>query len=197
MPTHSRPSNGHNQINKDASITVKCCKVRENLKNYRKLDSLSEIDDAEISGYLNSKEEIIVKTILWEAINGNYKKAKKRKRTTETKKFASAEKFAKASEKVGLQKRSTRINYDALKLLGSDLAESSETALAITNDSDRVKYSSQGNTSHQMPRAEDSSYSEDQHCTNSFQDNDDFGCYSGEVGSQYDEPFYDEHFDLC
>ncbi|KAG6387891.1 hypothetical protein SASPL_153086 [Salvia splendens] len=86
----------------------------------RKSDRLHDIDDIEIVGYLNTKEEIHRKRILWEAMNEKCIKAKKQKVPTETKKSGAVKIATKTTEKVEPKKHSSRINYDALKSLGGD-----------------------------------------------------------------------------
>ncbi|XP_042004002.1 uncharacterized protein LOC121752958 isoform X2 [Salvia splendens] len=101
------------------------------IKN-RKSDKLHDIDDTEIVGYLNTKEEMHCKRILWEAMNEKCIKAKKQKIPAETKKSGAVKIATKTTEKVEPKKHSSRINYDALKSLGGDFerCESGESSKA-------------------------------------------------------------------
>ncbi|XP_073053307.1 uncharacterized protein [Primulina eburnea] len=110
-------STGHPEINKDISGFVKRFKQRRSRTNNHASDSLSDIDDAEVSRYLNTKEEMLYKRMLWEAINGKYVNEK----AAERKKGAPLKKAAKTMEKVKSTRRSSRINYEALKILNEEL----------------------------------------------------------------------------
>ncbi|KAL8521775.1 hypothetical protein ACS0TY_012069 [Phlomoides rotata] len=124
-----RKSDGAGDVRKDACGKSKSYRPRRNRnKDYSR--SLSDIDDAEISIYLNTKAEINLKRILWEAMNGTCTKAKKQKRITETK---TVKKDAKTYEKSVVRGQSSKINYDAYKLLNDEL--DSETAEIIRADS--------------------------------------------------------------
>ncbi|KAK6916923.1 hypothetical protein RJ641_017674 [Dillenia turbinata] len=84
------------------------------------LESFSNID-AEIIGYLNNKEEMHYKRIIWEAMYKEDEKEKGRKRARETKKNAPAKRAAKTTSPKKTEKRlSSKINYDALKKLLGD-----------------------------------------------------------------------------
>ncbi|XP_027080171.1 uncharacterized protein [Coffea arabica] len=63
-------------------------------------ESLSEIDDAEVIGYLNTKHEMRYKRILWEAMDRGFSKAKKPKLKAELKRSTSVDKAAKATPKI-------------------------------------------------------------------------------------------------
>ncbi|KAL3630020.1 hypothetical protein CASFOL_023004 [Castilleja foliolosa] len=172
---------------------VKTCKLSKKRKKDNQ-DSLSDIDDSEVVGYLNDKEVINYKRILWEAMNRNYTEAKKHKRTTETKKRALIKKAAKPTEKVEFQKRSSKINYDALKLLDDESIQVSETAQVVGADSSyahRTEDSPYGNISSHV--SDDDCYNEDD--ISYGEDNGKFdyrdGCYEYE-----DEHYNDENFDF-
>ncbi|XP_048438767.1 uncharacterized protein LOC125476548 isoform X1 [Pyrus x bretschneideri] len=60
-------------------------------------ESLSDIDDSEVAGYLNSKEAARFKRFIWEVLNKDYDQGKSRKRARKAKKAAPAEKTAKVS----------------------------------------------------------------------------------------------------
>ncbi|KAL3818434.1 hypothetical protein ACJIZ3_004339 [Penstemon smallii] len=125
------PSTRHRDIKNGNCGMAKRSKTKRSTKE-NESDSLSDIDDAEIIGYLNNKKEMQFKSLLWEAINRNYMNAKKQKRTIETKKGGSVKKTAKTAEKVDTQKRSSRINYDALKMLDDELEQGTESAEITT-----------------------------------------------------------------
>ncbi|KAI3468378.1 hypothetical protein Pfo_025041 [Paulownia fortunei] len=193
------PSTGHRDINKNTCGMVKSYKLRRNRIKDNESDGLSDIDDAEVFGYLNTKEEIHYKRILWEAMNGKYTKAKKQKRTTETKKGVSVKKAAKTTEKVEFQRPSSRINYDALKILNDELKQGSEMDQIIRADSyaHGTENSPDGNISHGMHGSNGSSYKEDQHDISYCKDNETFGHHDGEMCHEYgDELFNDEYFDF-
>ncbi|KZV39923.1 hypothetical protein F511_26919 [Dorcoceras hygrometricum] len=92
----SGASTGHPDINKDISGVVRRCKKRRNQTKTNALDSLSDIADAE---------------------------AKKHKKAAERKKGALPKKASKAMEKVKSPMRSSKINYDALKILDEELVK--------------------------------------------------------------------------
>ncbi|KAK6158713.1 hypothetical protein DH2020_006027 [Rehmannia glutinosa] len=170
------PSTGNQDINKDICGMVKSYKL--NIKrNKSNQDSLSDIDDAEVAGYLNTK-------------------AKKQK-TTETKKGVSVKKAAKTTEKVD-QKPSSRINYDALKLLNDELNQGSETSQIVGADSSyahRTENSPYGNISHHG--SNEGSYNEVQYDISSSRDDETLVHRDGEMYNEYgDEQLDDEYFDF-
>ncbi|XP_075489191.1 uncharacterized protein LOC142528036 isoform X2 [Primulina tabacum] len=114
-------STGHPDINKGISGVVKRFKQRRSRTNNHASDSLSDIDDAEVSRYLNTKEEMHYKRMLWEDINGKY--VNKQKKAAERKKGSPLKKAAKTMEKVKstVSRRSSRVNYEALKILNEEL----------------------------------------------------------------------------
>ncbi|PIN12459.1 hypothetical protein CDL12_14937 [Handroanthus impetiginosus] len=167
-------------------------------KKDNETDSLSDIDDAEVSGYLNTKEEIHFKSLLWEAVNRNYTKAKKQKRTTETKKSVNVRKAAKTAKKVEFQRPSSRINYDALRMLNDELEKDPETAQIISTDSytHRTENSPYGNISN---GSNDGSYNEDQHQHHiHFYKDNGTSCHDDdEMYHEFgDEQANDEYFDF-
>ncbi|XP_039070460.1 uncharacterized protein LOC120217438 isoform X2 [Hibiscus syriacus] len=90
-------------------------------------DDFSDINDAEISGYLNNKTEMLFKKLMWEAINKCYAK-KKIKPATEKEssaKNAVAGRMASVKEKEPENKKrlSSKINYDALEKLTDGIPE--------------------------------------------------------------------------
>ncbi|KAB2078303.1 hypothetical protein ERO13_A06G141400v2 [Gossypium hirsutum] len=73
-------------------------------------DDLSDINDAEITGYLNNKKEMLFKKFIWEAMNKDYQK--------------------------GL---SSKINYDALEKLNNEPEEKDSEKAKEGIDSNRDK----------------------------------------------------------
>ncbi|KAK4435729.1 hypothetical protein Salat_0736400 [Sesamum alatum] len=181
------PSTGDWDISKDTCGIVKGYKLKRNRTKNNESDSFSDIDDAEVLGYLNKKEEFYYKRILWEAMHGNYTEAKKQKRTTETKKVVSVKKAAKTTKKAEVQRPSSRINYDALKILNDELGQSSEAAQMISSDS----YGSKNkNSPYGVDGSKDSDMS---YC----KDDEGFVHQDGEMYNEYgDEYVDDEHFDF-
>ncbi|CAL2252607.1 unnamed protein product [Prunus armeniaca] len=88
-------------------------------------ESLSDIDDAEVVGYLNSKQAALFKRMIWEAMNKDYDKGKSRKRARMAKKAAPAkkpERAVKVSPVMDTKNRlSSKINYEALDKLNEEL----------------------------------------------------------------------------
>ncbi|KAM1792458.1 hypothetical protein ACFX12_036312 [Malus domestica] len=85
-------------------------------------ESLSDIDDSEVAGYLNSKEAARFKRLIWEVLNKNYDQRKSRKRARKAKKAPPAEKTAKVSTVINNKERlSSKIDFDALKKLNEKL----------------------------------------------------------------------------
>ncbi|XP_021294611.1 uncharacterized protein LOC110424381 isoform X3 [Herrania umbratica] len=87
---------------------------------------LSDIDDAEITGYLNNNTEMLFKKMVWEAMNKDYRK-QKQKKPTMGKKSTSAKKAVasrmekrKEEEKENKMRLSSKINYDALEKLSDE-----------------------------------------------------------------------------
>ncbi|CAI9756518.1 unnamed protein product [Fraxinus pennsylvanica] len=101
-------------------------------------ESLSDIDDSEV---------------------------KKQKPATETKKTTSVGKAVKTTKKLEQQMRSSRINYDALRLLNDDTEQGSGTAnnIDLKLDSWRNDDSQNENTTTlKMQRSEEGNYDEDE-----------------------------------
>ncbi|KAL0393908.1 UNVERIFIED_CONTAM: hypothetical protein Slati_4357000 [Sesamum latifolium] len=128
-------STGHGDISKDTCEVIKRYKLKRNRTKNNESDSLSDIDDAEVLGYLNKKEEIYYKRILWEAMHGKSTEAKKQKRTTENKERLLCQKVAKTTTKAEFQRPSSRINYDALKILNDELEQNCEATQMISSGS--------------------------------------------------------------
>ncbi|XP_008225715.1 PREDICTED: uncharacterized protein LOC103325334 [Prunus mume] len=86
---------------------------------------VADIDDAEVIGYLNIKQAVLFKRMIWEAMNKDYDKEKSRKRARMAKKATRAKKLEKAvkvSTVMDTKNRlSSKINYDALDKLNGEL----------------------------------------------------------------------------
>ncbi|MBA0778304.1 hypothetical protein Gotri_006179, partial [Gossypium trilobum] len=54
---------------------------KRKLRSESAADDLSDINDAEITGYLNNKKEMLFKSLIWEAMNKDYQKNSKKERT--------------------------------------------------------------------------------------------------------------------
>ncbi|XP_010538597.1 PREDICTED: uncharacterized protein LOC104812896 [Tarenaya hassleriana] len=120
-------------------------------------EDLAGISDAEVVGYLNNKKEFLLKKILWEQMNRDYKKGRKRKDATKKKKTAPANKTDPTKKtminantscaKNELKKRlSPQIDYDALeKLFESEESpkraklEKPEAVSHLKEDSEQAK----------------------------------------------------------
>ncbi|XVF27187.1 hypothetical protein REPUB_Repub14bG0085200 [Reevesia pubescens] len=97
-------------------------KTRVLLKRKSRSESdndLSDINDAEISGYLNNKTEMLFKKLVWEAMYKDY--PKKQRKPATGKKPASVKKAVasrmekgKEEQKENKKRLSSKINYDAL-----------------------------------------------------------------------------------
>ncbi|MBA0694597.1 hypothetical protein Goari_004879 [Gossypium aridum] len=53
---------------------------KRKLRSESAADDLSDINDAEITGYLNNKKEMLFKKLIWEAMNKDYQKNSKKER---------------------------------------------------------------------------------------------------------------------
>ncbi|XWS19961.1 hypothetical protein CRYUN_Cryun31cG0060600 [Craigia yunnanensis] len=96
-------------------------------------DGLSDIDDAEITGYLNNKTEMLFKKLVWEAMNKDYPKKQRKpatgKKSTYAKKaVASRTGKGKEEEKENRKRLSSKINYDALEKLTDESEAATEKA---------------------------------------------------------------------
>ncbi|KAK6264373.1 hypothetical protein QUC31_012519 [Theobroma cacao] len=102
---------------------------------------LSDIDDAEITGYLNNNTEMLFKKMVWEAMNKDYRKQKQKKPTTGKKstsaKKAVASRMEKRKEegKENKKRLSSKINYDALEKLSDEPEEVAEKTKKNSIDS--------------------------------------------------------------
>ncbi|CAK7335849.1 unnamed protein product [Dovyalis caffra] len=88
-------------------------------------EDLSDIDDAEISGYLlHNEKEMEFKRTLWEMINKKYLEGKQLKGARKVKKSTPAKKAIKISGQTENKTRlSSKINYDVLKKILGDEPE--------------------------------------------------------------------------
>ncbi|PPS14485.1 hypothetical protein GOBAR_AA06085 [Gossypium barbadense] len=112
-------------------------------------DDLSDINDAEITGYLNNKKEMLFKKFIWEAMNKDYQKKKQSKPAT--RKNSSARKavgsrMEKVTEEEVVEKKkvffrglSSKINYDALEKLNNEPEEKDSEKAKEGIDSNRDK----------------------------------------------------------
>ncbi|XP_022876291.1 uncharacterized protein LOC111394615 isoform X2 [Olea europaea var. sylvestris] len=89
----------HQDFSKDSSSKRQRYKKRSRTKSDG-AESLSNIDDSEIVGYLNNKKEMHLKRMLWKTMNKEHVTVKKQKPATETKKTTSARKAVKTIEKL-------------------------------------------------------------------------------------------------
>ncbi|KAH6836279.1 hypothetical protein C2S53_001145 [Perilla frutescens var. hirtella] len=182
-------------IRKDNCGAIRNRKRGGNIIKAYKSDKLSDIDDIEIAGYIRTKEEIHIKRILWEATNEKYIKAKKQKQAAGTKKAASVKKATKATEKVEPEKRSSRINYDALKSLDGDLG-SCESAQTRREDcyGEGPQNSPDGNISPRMQECNER-WDEEDECDSSFGNNGSFENYENETHYDSGDEDYCNDFD--
>ncbi|XP_052201963.1 uncharacterized protein LOC127807847 isoform X2 [Diospyros lotus] len=117
--------NGHQDGNADVSRQPQRYEDRSSkVRAIDKSESLIDIDDAEVCRYLNTKEEIHYKTIIWEAMNREHAKVRHGKRAAKAKKCTPARKAQKITSNTENDKRcSSKINYDALEKLDAVLNE--------------------------------------------------------------------------
>ncbi|XP_050369489.1 uncharacterized protein LOC126787645 isoform X2 [Argentina anserina] len=116
-------------------------------------ESLSDIDDAEIAPYLNSKKEAFYKRIIWEAMNNDSVKGKG-KQARKPQKTSSPNKAVKISAEMDDgKKRSSKINYEILKNSNEedvnhapDFEESSHGDVEHSNDKFNSEAQSFGDT---------------------------------------------------
>ncbi|CAA0814991.1 Unknown protein [Striga hermonthica] len=138
---------------------VKCYRRTQKRKKDNR-DSLSDIDDSE---------------------------AKKPRKTTQTKKGATVKKAAKTAEKVEIRKPSSRVNYDALKLLENESDQDLETAQIVSPSS----YDGTG----QGLEADEDNYNEDEHDIGYIKDDETFDDPDGDY--RYGDGHTDyEYFDF-
>lgn len=179
------PSTRPEAIRKDDRGVIRSRKLGGNITKFYESDRLCDIDDIEIVGYIHSKEETTIKRILWEAANEKYIKAKKQKQAAGTKKAASVKKATKTTEKVEPQKRSSRINYDALKSLVGDSGscESAETP-QVDSYAHGHQNSADGNITPRMHESNESWCEEDEEedeCDISYGNNETFENHEDEM----------------
>ncbi|XP_075511816.1 uncharacterized protein LOC142547414 isoform X5 [Primulina tabacum] len=178
-------STGHPEINKGISGVVKRFKQRRSRTNNHASDSLSDIDDAEVSRYLNTKEEMLYKRMLWEAINGKYVNEK----AAERKKGAPLKKAAKTMEKVKSTRRSSRINYEALKILNEELEHGSKASQSHIITADSCAFRSDHTPSLEMNGSNESNDSGFQPEMSYDEENETSAPHTGDFYGQYG----DEH----
>ncbi|CAA2958927.1 Hypothetical predicted protein [Olea europaea subsp. europaea] len=189
----------HQDFSKNSSGKRQRYKKRSRTKSDGS-ESLSDIDDSEIVGYLNNKKEMHLKRMLWEAMNKDHVKVKKQKTATETKETTSARKAVKTIEKLEQQKRSSRINYDALRLLNDDMEQGSGTAhnIDLKLDSWRNDYSqNESITTYKIQKSEEGNYDEDEDQQQIICGEDDFIYSHHNEAMPYGyEDEYNENFDF-
>ncbi|KAL6524220.1 hypothetical protein OROMI_031315 [Orobanche minor] len=178
------PSNVNQGRNRGVVTSYKPSKKQKRVNP----DSLSDIEDAEVVGYLNTKEEINYKRILWEALNREYTEAKKQKQTTETKNGVSVEKAAKTIEKVESHVMHSPVNKH--KNQGSATAQmvgggSSHVHRYENSPCEKISHSGSG----------ECSYNEDQHDISYDIDNETYGALGGDYEYE-DEHLDDEYYDF-
>ncbi|CAA3030792.1 Hypothetical predicted protein [Olea europaea subsp. europaea] len=188
----------HQDFSKDSSSKRQRYKKRSRTKSDG-AESLSNIDDSEIVGYLNNKKEMHLKRMLWKTMNKEHVTVKKQKPATETKKTTSARKAVKTIEKLE-QKRSSRINSDSLRLLNDDMEQCSGVAhnIDLKLDSCRNDYSqNESITTSKMQRSEEGNYDEDEDQQQIICGEDDFIYSHHNDAMPYGyEDEYNENFDF-
>ncbi|MBA0598221.1 hypothetical protein Gorai_007994, partial [Gossypium raimondii] len=117
---------------------------KRKLRSESAADDLSDINDAEVTGYLNNNKEMLFKKLIWEAMNKDYQKKKQRKPATRKKSSARKavdSRMEKVTEEEVVEKKkglSSKINYDALEKLTNEPEErDSEKAKKEGIDSNR------------------------------------------------------------
>lgn len=117
-------------------------------------DGLSDIDDTEVTGYLNNEEEMRYKKIIWEEMNREYleeqaakmeageglsaPKPRKERRQKQDPNVPPAQTAAEAARQMLSKKRfSSKINYEALeKCFSGDAAPNKKTKVSGEDDDD-------------------------------------------------------------
>ncbi|TQE11986.1 hypothetical protein C1H46_002380 [Malus baccata] len=163
-------------------------------------ESLSDIDDSEVAGYLNSKEAARFKRIIWEVLNKDYDQGKSRKRARKAKKAAPLEKAAKVSTGMNDKERlSSKIDFDALKKLNEDLepgfeggTESNCGSRGDEQLSNQRRNSFEGSHDEELER--ENTYSEEVEAGKSYEDdtyvaNDEYSRYNYDEECNYNEGY--------
>ncbi|XP_022724601.1 uncharacterized protein LOC111281208 isoform X1 [Durio zibethinus] len=133
-------------------------------------DDLSDINDAEITGYLNNKTEMLFKKLVWEAMNKDYPKKQRKpviaKKSTSAKNVvASRTVKGKEEEKEHKKRLSSKINYDALEKPTDEPDEVTEKAkkgVIDLNCSNQIEtQQSKGTSSLEVCAFEEDNYSDE------------------------------------
>ncbi|XP_059625054.1 uncharacterized protein LOC132268247 [Cornus florida] len=137
--THKGASSGHQDVNADfAGQLHRHRHSRIRTTTVDESESLSDIEDVQVTGYFLNKEEMHYKRIIWEAMNREYpKRGRQQKRATEAKIQTPAKRAAKTTSVTENEKcLSSKINYDALKKLNDELNLSQEKSKRESTDYD-------------------------------------------------------------
>ncbi|CAH9107333.1 unnamed protein product [Cuscuta epithymum] len=123
--------NLHNNPTAKMPMTMRCKGVTKRKlvgggsASVDKTESISDVDDSEVVGYLNTKEERYYKKIIWEKINQQsavyMAQAKACKKDTEAKKDKSRKATANNTSAGEREIRSSIINFAALNQLNDEL----------------------------------------------------------------------------
>ncbi|KAL5555413.1 hypothetical protein UlMin_037649 [Ulmus minor] len=115
-------------------------------------ESLSDIDDAEVMKYLNSKKEADYKRNIWEVMNNDYLKRRPQKRSKKAKKDVPTKKEVNVSTKMDEKSLRSKMNYEALKKLhewdhNSDKEEDIDSAYHVDKQHTNEKLCSEAYSS--------------------------------------------------
>nr|GMD47757.1 transcription factor IIIB 90 kDa subunit isoform X2 [Ipomoea batatas] len=162
-------------------------------------ESLSDIDDSEVAGYLNSKEERHYKKIIWEKINLQFAMAQaKRKKETDNKKDKSGKGTAKTTKIDENKIRSSKVNYEALKQLTDELNQDIGDAEIVEGGSRSLSCVNSGGSnakevkvyesnSDELEEEEENPCSEDDYALRDsnyeLYDEHEYGCYDIDYGN--------------
>ncbi|GMI86026.1 hypothetical protein HRI_002271900 [Hibiscus trionum] len=134
-------------------------------------DDFSDINDAEINGYLNDKTGMLFKKLMWEAMNKCYAKKKQIMSATEKKssaKKAVAGRMENVNEKEPEKKKrlSSKINYDALEKLTDEIPgevteKPKEGGTGSNSDKEIEREHSKGTSSSEVCGFEEDNYSDE------------------------------------
>ncbi|XVF25332.1 hypothetical protein REPUB_Repub13aG0204300 [Reevesia pubescens] len=152
-------------------------------------DDLSDINDDEITGYLNNKTEMLFKKFIWEAMNKGYQKKQRkpvtRKKPTSAKTIVARRmEKGKDEEKENKKRPSSKINYDALeKLTDEPIMQLSEIFL---------KFNYVVNLWRKSPKR----LIIDSNCNNQIETHQSKGISSLTISSGFEEDNYGDEFEL-
>ncbi|XP_059463581.1 uncharacterized protein LOC132192306 [Corylus avellana] len=138
-------------------------------------DGLSDIDDVEVSGYLNNEEEMRYKKIIWEEMNKEYRqehaaaaaakmeaaavaKSRKERKRKQDVNPNPAQTTAESAHQMLIKKRlNSKINYDVLETLFADKPASDTDKKVISSNGDdngTAKGQNDGEKEHDGDRAD-------------------------------------------